>query len=72
MTQNELEAAVAAIKIHLVNRLLTEGHLSACEGHRLYESDIYEILEEVFKHCRRVVIPVSDGFLIFEPQDIAA
>lgn len=71
MTPNKLEAAATAIKVHLVSRLLTEGYVSAREGRRLYDSDIDDILAEVFKHCPRVLIPISGGFLSIESQDNA-
>lgn len=62
-------AAETAIRRNLVNRLEDEGHVSPMDAARLRAGDLDAVLDEVFKHCRRVLLPFADGTLVLEPKE---
>ena len=67
-TLEQCETAEKAIKLNLINRLQAEGLVSRSRALRLRTADLDSVLDIVFLHCKRVLVPFGDGMLVMEPK----
>jgi len=65
---SKCEIAETAIRGHLIARLEGEGLISPRRARQLAKADLDAVLDIVFLHCKRVLVPFADTTLVITPK----